>query len=261
MNPARHLDPLQDLTPITLDEITTIADLQTRRDRKYLIDRTVAEELVAGLAPDVSILTIDGTRSFRYESVYFDTPELVSYLGAARRRPRRFKVRTRSYLDVDQCLLEVKTRDPHGRTIKHRYPYDIDERDLLTADGRCFIAQIDQAAIVVDRLVPTLTTSYQRATLVLPDSTARVTIDIDVTCQQPDGCSTSIRDLALIETKTSGAPCAVDRALWRTGHRPVTISKYCTGLAALRPDLPANKWHRVLQRHFNSLSETYDHQW
>lgn len=57
--------------------------------------------------------------------------------------------------------------------------------------------------------------------------------------------------LALVETKTAGPPCAVDRALWRLGYRPVTISKYCTGLAALAPELPANKWNRVLRRHFD----------
>jgi hypothetical protein len=28
------------------------------------------------------------------------------------------------------------------------------------------------------------------------------------------------------------------------------MSKYATGLAALRPDLPANRWSAVLRRHF-----------
>jgi hypothetical protein len=43
----------------------------------------------------------------------------------------------------------------------------------------------------------------------------------------------------------------LDRWLWQSGVRPVRISKYCTALAAMRPELPANKWHRTLARHFH----------
>jgi len=35
------------------------------------------------LAPSARVLAIGGRRAFRYESVYFDTPDLVSYLSAA----------------------------------------------------------------------------------------------------------------------------------------------------------------------------------
>ena len=53
-------------------------------------------------------MTADGRRWFRYRSHYFDTPTLSSYLAAAHRRPRRHKVRSRSYLDSGQHFLEVK---------------------------------------------------------------------------------------------------------------------------------------------------------
>ena len=54
--------------------------------------------------------------------------------------------------------------------------------------------------------------------------------------------------LAIVETKTPAAPSAADRWLWAAGHRPAVISKYATGMALLHPELPANKWHRVLTR-------------
>ena len=54
--------------------------------------------------------------------------------------------------------------------------------------------------------------------------------------------------LAIVETKTPGAPSSADRWLWAAGHRPAAISKYATGMALLHPELPANKWHRVLTR-------------
>jgi hypothetical protein len=241
------------LEPVGLDALATIDDLQIRTDRKYLVPLTYLRDLASAFPPGTRTLTIDGTRSFRYQSVYFDTADLVSYLGAARRRPSRFKVRTRSYLDTSGCMLEVKTRDLRGRTVKHRQPHDLAHRAELTPGGRQFVASVAQSATAVDHLRPILTTAYRRATLMVADGNARATLDIDLMWCRPDGRATRLTDLALVETKTRGKPCSVDRALWRAGHRPITISKYCTGLAALHPDLPANKWNRVLRRHFGWL--------
>jgi hypothetical protein len=198
------------------------------------------------------VLTIDAARSFAYQSVYFDTCDHLSYLSAARRRPRRFKVRTRSYIDSGLCVIEVKVRDARGNTIKHRRPYDFSDRFRLTDDACAFVATIEQAALAAGQLHPALTTAYQRTTLVLPKGSARVTIDVDLAWTHPDQRRAELSDIGLIETKTAGPPSTIDRALWRRGHRPTIISKYCTGLAALTPQLPANKWTRVLRRHFRN---------
>ena len=40
----------------------------------------------------------------------------------------------------------------------------------------------------------------------------------------------------------------MDRALWALQHRPCSISKFGTGLAALHPELPAHRWRPVLHR-------------
>jgi hypothetical protein len=37
--------------------------------------------------------------------------------------------------------------------------------------------------------------------------------------------------------------------LWANGIRPARISKYCTSLAALRPELPSNRWSRSIRRY------------
>src|SRR4029078_10555470 len=82
---------------------------------------------------------------------------------------------------------------------------------------------------------------YLRTTLLAADG-SRMTIDRGLRCVSPEGNSCGIGDLAVVEPKSAGLPTAVDRALWRLGHRPVPLSKYGTGLAALTPALPANKW-------------------
>ena len=54
--------------------------------------------------------------------------------------------------------------------------------------------------------------------------------------------------MVIIETKSGTAPSVADKHLWRAGIRPAKISKFATGMAALNPQLPANKWNRVIER-------------
>jgi hypothetical protein len=236
---------LDDFPAITLDELTDRAELQTRRDRKYVLPLDEVRRLLAALAPDTRILQIDGARAFRYQSVYFDTPELISFRMTALRRRRRFKVRTRTYLDSGQCFLEVKTEGTHGGTVKNRLPYD--RHDDVTP-GRWFVDEIlpDHTAVT---FAPMLVTRYLRTTLYLPASRSRVTVDVDLSWHDERAHLTLPR-LAVVETKTRAAASSVDRLLWAHGHRPTAISKYATGLAALRPDLPAVPWRRLMRRHF-----------
>ena len=87
---------------ISLDELNEKAAMQTRVDRKYIVDADYAASILAELpADEAAVLEIDGQREFAYDSVYFDTPDLVSYKASAIGSRNRFKVRTRSYLDSD----------------------------------------------------------------------------------------------------------------------------------------------------------------
>ena len=198
------------------------------------------------------MLEIAAARSFAYESVYFDTLDLACYLLAAHRRRRRFKVRTRTYLDSGLSWLEVKTRGARQNTVKDRLPYQPDDHTTL-APGRGFVDTVLAARAIgtTDAMVftPTLVTRYQRSTLYLPATTSRVTIDTDLNWD--DGHRhLHLPNLAIIETKTGSTASRVDRLLWAMGHRPTRISKYATGLAALRPELPATPWRRTLRRYF-----------
>lgn len=239
-------DALGPLVPVDLAELEAFAALLTRRDRKYIVPLPAAVELVEGLAGGARALQIAGRRCFRYESVYFDTPDRASYLGAARRRSRRYKVRTRSYLDAGRCLLEIKTRDPRGRTVKERREHAIELRDSIDAADRVFLRSCPLIGSGVLGLEPALVTRYARATL-LVDGDARVTIDTDVEARTPDGRLVVLAGMAIVETKSGGPPSAADRILWSLGRRPTRVSKFGTSLAALRPDLPSNTWTRALR--------------
>ena len=96
----------------------------------------------------------------------------------------------------------------------------------------------------VSALEPVLLTAYRRATLSL--NADRATIDTGLTWAGATGRTLTTTGLAVIETKAGSTPTALDRLLWRQGHRPLRMSKYGTGLALLHPDLPHLKWHRTL---------------
>ncbi|MFD6167108.1 polyphosphate polymerase domain-containing protein [Oerskovia sp. NPDC060287] len=266
--------PHAGFSPISLDELVESASLQTRIDRKYVLHRAEARTVLADLVerePGVRVLDIDGRRDFAYESVYFDTPDLTSYHLAAHRRRRRFKVRTRTYLDSGEAWLEVKTRAARGSTVKERVEHEPDARCAL-GDGRRFVsATLDDAAIPAAADLPLsagLVTRYRRTTLFLPGNApgapaARATLDTDLTWLldegTPAGRSAAVADLVVVETKTGSTPSCLDHLLWRSGHRPQRISKYGTGLAVLRPDLPGTPWRRVIRRYVEpSLTTSHD---
>ncbi len=244
---------LDRFAPIELDALVSEATLMTRVDRKYVVTRDAAARVVARLDCGIRVLDMDGTRAFRYESVYFDTPDLLSFRMAAQPRRRRFKLRTRTYVDAQTAFLEVKTRGARSATVKDRIAYAVDDRRRLTEEARAYAADaldaIGVASRRADELGIRLTTRYRRATFVSADGSARSTVDTDLEWRDA-GAVLAAPAMAIIETKSGAAASAFDRALWRAGLRPVAISKYATGLAALHPELPRNKWARVLRGPF-----------
>ncbi len=160
-------DSLAALPPIGLDELVERSELQTRIDRKYVVDPAGADVLVALAPAGTRALDIDGERTFGYTSVYLDTPELLGYHLAAHRRRRRFKVRSRCYDGSGLAYLEVKTRDG-AHTVKTRLEGRHVHGDGLSSQGCAFVADTLSdagiAADVVASLAPVLRTRYRRTT-------------------------------------------------------------------------------------------------
>lgn len=262
-------NPFHGLETVGLVELNALAALQTRVDRKYLLAAGDLVGLSDSLRGTARVLEIDGRLQSDYTSTYFDTPALDSYLGAARSRPNRFKVRVRTYLDSDAHYLEVKTRSRAGETIKTRCSAAPDDHEVLRATSQEFVLEtladkhptrpdLDHAPAVA-ALRPTLGTHYQRTTLLIEPVTtepgvvprpSRATIDTSLAFNAPGQVRLSYPDLVVIETKTAGPPSPADRLLWRSGHRPIKVSKFGVGMALVHPDLPATKWNRVLRRDF-----------
>lgn len=235
---------------IPLAEVMANAALQTRVDKKFLLTPDQFTAFTDRLGDEFAVLEINGLRSFRYRSTYFDTPDFEQYVAHRQGRRRRYKIRSRTYVDTQLCMFEVKTKGRRGTTVKHRREQPLADAHVLTPQNLEFAAQVlaDEYGQQVPELAPVLHNSYTRATLVDPVDGERVTCDVQL--RYWDATSTVHGpDMVVVETKSADGRGISDRALAALGVRPVSMSKYCLGVASLNPQLPANKWSRLLKRY------------
>lgn len=239
------------MAPITLTEVMSAAALQTRVDKKFLLSPEQMVELVSRLGASYRVLEIDQKRIFGYESVYFDTPDLAQFRAHRQGRRRRYKARTRLYVDSNECMFEAKLKSNRGETVKYRWPHSVDDRGIMTRDAHSFLAGLLEANYAVETpiLEPVLQTDYSRCTFVDPVHQERLTCDIDLVCKNQQ-FSIDGPDMIIVETKSATGRGTADQALLEMGVRPLSMSKYCLGIAMLNPELAANKWSRLLARHF-----------
>jgi len=241
--------------PVGLDRVQQAAALQDRVDTKYVILLDQFEALAECLRPTHAVLEIDGRRAFRYRSTYFDTPQLHAFREHMQRRRRRFKCRTREYLDSGLCTFEVKLKGRRGRTVKHRMPYDSVSRDELTEPAIAFLRACVERSYgrsPRDDLHAMLDVHYTRLTLVAPELGERVTCDFDLAFTARDGSVGRLAaDRVIVESKSPRGSAVADRELRALGARPQSAcSKYCLGVGCTNPQVANNPLRPLLRRHF-----------
>jgi len=239
--------------PIGLADLVDSAELLTRVDRKYFVPAETFRVLIAELG-SLRVLEIDGQRTFDYESVYFDTPDLLTYRAHLQRRRRRFKARTRTYVDSGLCMFEVKTVGFRGSTVKDRIKHAIDDRAVLTDEAHDFLARTLFAAYgrpVPPGLEPMLINLYRRTTFAALDEGSRLTCDVALSCHAPQASVTDSGTHVLVESKSANGMSRADQMLLHLGVRPASISKYGLGIAALHPEVPNNPWRAILKHYFD----------
>ncbi|WP_187368806.1 polyphosphate polymerase domain-containing protein [Baekduia soli] len=239
-----------------LDELQADAALHTRIDRKYVVDWAMFAELTEGLANSHRALEIDSRRTFRYETVYFDSPALTAFRAHMQQRRRRYKARSRRYVDSGLHLFEVKLKGARDETIKHQLPYAADDHGRVTEQARAFLeARVAEAypRMAVPTLAPTLRTDYERVTLA--HGPERVTCDFALSFADATGRMVPGLDPGhvILESKCERGLGAVDRALRTRGISPVSCSKYCVGVGLLRTDVKTNDLRWLLSRYFGAM--------
>ena len=247
-----------ELPSATLSEVTEQVALDARAERKYLVPADRFAQLIARLPRRYAVLEINRQRGFAYESVYFDTSDLLTYRQHLQGRRRRYKVRTRTYLDSADCAFEVKLRWLRDQTLKARLPYAVTDRARITPTAKAFLtSQLEDAyGQPAPELGATAITGYRRTTLVDLDCSTRLTCDVDLTCTSGGRTAVGLSQHVLVESKSLGTNSAADTVLRSLGLRPVQMSKYCLAVALLYPGVRSNPWRRTLRRYFAGSADS-----
>ena len=231
--------------PISLDELNARAALLTRVDAKYIVDAPTFARLEEALADDYLALEIDGLRRFTYETVYFDSAALDAYHAHLQGRRRRYKCRTRRYVESGRQVFEVKLKGLRGATVKHQL--EIADHGVMTDAARDFAEEVlrDAYALELAPQRPVLSMSYRRMTLAARDTAERLTCDTDL--RFPGGALAPGH--VIVESKSERGRGRADRVLRKLGAHPVSCSKYCAGIGLTR-DVRANPFASLLRRYY-----------
>jgi hypothetical protein len=243
---------------VSLGELKARAALLDRLDSKYVVPLEVLYTLFPALSEHFAVLRIEHALVFGYDTVYFDSADLLTYRAHVQKRRKRFKVRSRHYVDSGVCIFEVKLKGPRGETIKKLLPYDDAQHGRMSEPARAFLERCLRREYGQDcthDLAPAVRMHYSRMTLVARAGAERVTCDADLSFLGPAGPAGRLASgHVLVETKSARGQGLADRLLRAAGANTVDCSKYCVGIALTRPGIKYNEFKWLLSRYFDRSS-------
>lgn len=222
MNEIKELlDPFE---PITLQEMDRVK-LMNRMDTKFAFRFSDLNTLLPLLTLNYRVLTIEGTNTPHYESLYFDDERFSFFRDHHNGKGDRFKVRIRKYVESNLFFLEIKHKIK-GRTDKKRIVTD-QFNEVLPESDLAFVHKELQSN---KNLVPTMWNSFQRITLVSKTENERLTLDFNILFEK-DGVKKSFKQLVIAELKQEdlNRNSVFYQLMKEQRIRPYRLSKYCLG--------------------------------
>jgi len=248
--------PVESFAPLSLGELNARAELQQRIDRKYVVPLAALDDLLAALGGSYGVLEIDGARLSTYRTTYLDTPSLLTYRAHMQRRRRRFKCRSRHYVESGLSLFEVKLKGTRGQTVKERLASKPGLQGAFDERTQAFLREClwnHYRVELGEQLCPTLHMRYRRITLASLGEAERLTIDVDLRFAGANGAVSAMApEYAIVESKSANGRTAADRRFRALGFRQTQCSKYCLGIALTRPDVHANEFLWLARRYFRT---------
>jgi len=251
---ARIGNKFLDFQPISLDETNRRAQMLSRVDNKYVVDFEHFNDFLKKIKKKYVVLEIDGRRQFSYDSCYYDDA-FGCYYDHHQGRRRRFKVRTREYLDTGGKYFEIKLKGLRGKTEKHRIASEFLVTPQIEGQYLEVLNRVYRKNYRTDMpyaLTPSLMVGYKRCTLVALDGGERVTVDYSIHFSAPENRDSAIRigdDFIIIETKSADGKGFADSALKKLKIRKASkCSKYCIGVN-LTGSVSKNNFFRHTLKH------------
>jgi VTC domain-containing protein len=241
--PANLTELLDQMAPTTLAQMDAVS-LLDRIDTKFLLTVPQLASILPALAQDYLVLDIRGRRLHQYRTLYFDSPGYDLYRRHQCGHEIRHKVRSRHYVDTDISVFEIKSKQSGGRTVKHRLTTPAFLTDL-TPEASAFVASHLPAE--AGWLRPTLRNSFLRVTLVGRRCVERLTVDVHIHFEC-DARTAILPGVAIVELKQgeSNQHSPFLQRMQAAHLRPMSVSKYCVGVALLIGDMEHDAFERQL---------------
>lgn len=221
---------LHNFDSISLDEMDRVK-LMNRVDTKFAFSFRELLDFLPQLVADYFVLEINGIRTPRYESLYFDDDALSFYNDHHNGRMNRFKVRIRNYVDSSLYFLEIK-RKSKGRTDKKRISVTNFDSNFESEQINFLKMQLENKLGGKNQstLKPNLWNSFHRITLVNKTETERLTLDFDLNFHWGENEKT-FPQLVIAELKQEqiNRNSSFFRLMKQNHVRPYRLSKYCIG--------------------------------
>lgn len=245
---------LRQMEPVSLEAMGAVK-LMNRVDSKFPTNMETLLRMAPLWREHFYVQENEGLRIARYRSLYFDTPNAVTYTMHHNRRLRRQKVRQRIYVESNLAFLEIKNKKNTGRTKKKRIPIPMEQWGNLYATPETTDFIREKVWVTDQPMAPRLENAFQRITLVNKAKTERVTIDFGITFHNHlSDCDADVSDLVIIEVKQDGMLRSRFKDILRDAHvQQKGLSKYCLGMLLTDEHLKYNRFKQKI-RYVNKLT-------
>ena len=240
----KYITNLAKFESANLDDLNAFK-LQNRVDQKFIIRDVELDYLLNEISDHYKVLTIDNTRVFKYNTLYFDTPNLNSYFDHHNGKPNRCKIRYRKYEQSGDVFFEIKKKIKGIRTNKFRIP----TIEIPSEIGKIENDLLESCLIQNRNLKPSIWVNYERITLISKDNDERVTIDLQVEFKN-DEQAFPLMGIIILEVKQPrfSKTSSVLKCLRDKNTREIKISKYSIGVALLNSQLKQNAFGSKLRK-------------
>jgi hypothetical protein len=236
---------------LSLEELEDVKLLK-RFDTKFVFHKDKLPFVFDYLYGKYGILEINKNRTFKYESLYYDTDDYLFYHQHHNKRLNRYKIRCRRYIESDQCFFEIKFKSNKNKTLKTRLR--LEDRVInstLSENKKEFVrTNISNGFrdILAETIKPKLWVEFDRITLANQASKVRFTFDSNLTYTDTKSRRYKLGDLVIAELKseTISMDPSFLQHLKSLKIFPTTFSKYCMGIVMANNNIKANRFKRTL---------------
>lgn len=234
---------LSDMSPISLEEMNTVK-LMNRTDSKYLLNHQILESMAQYWKPLFFVQEIAGSHVANYKTLYFDTPDALTYTIHHNQHLHRQKIRQRQYVDTGTVFCEVKNKVNTGRTKKKRIEIPESEWGRLYDMPEMASFLKEKVWLTSEPLSPRLQNRFQRITLVNKAKTERITIDSGISfLNMLNNREADVSELVIVEVKQDGnQPSDFKRLLLDARVQQRGLSKYCLGMLLTDDHIKYNRF-------------------